>query len=106
MEDLLTFDSLLMPGQVTALFGAAQQVDGVTMHAGVVDPWGRPAVSLSHVIDYADGSGEHEVVWFFDPESLQFLGGSGTVVELSGFVDSDRERPRGQDAFIPEPVDP
>jgi hypothetical protein len=111
MSDLLTFDHVLMPGQVQALFGAAEQVDGVTKQSGVVDPWGRPAVSLTHVIDYPPGPAA-DLVWYFDPETGQFLGeawfkqGSGnpqsaTIVELSGIVGSDHEVPSADEAFIP-----
>lgn len=111
MSDLLTFDSALMPGQVQALIGAAEQVDGVTMDTDTVDPWGRPAISLSHVIDYPPGPGQ-DLVWYFDPETGQFLGeawvnrGSGkvhagTTVELSGFVTDDHETPDPKEALVP-----
>jgi len=111
MSDLLTFDHVLMPGQVQALFGAAEQVDGVTKQTEIVDPWGRPAISLTHVIDYPPGPAQ-DLVWYFDPETGQFLGeawfeqGSSkartaTIVELSGIVGSDNEVPSADEAFIP-----
>jgi hypothetical protein len=115
MSDLLTFDRALMPGQIRALFGAAQQIEGVTMQHDIVDPWGRPAVSLSHVIDYPPGPG-HDLVWYFDPETGQFLGeawvnrrsgeiGSPKVVELAGIADSDHDVPAPDSSFIPEATD-
>ena len=115
MSDLLSFDSALMPGQIQALFGAAQQIDGVTMQVDVVDPWGRPAVSLSHVIDYPP-SAASDLVWYFDPDTGQFLGeawvnhrtgkvNAGTVVEMAGIVDSDHEVPAPNARFMPEPTD-
>lgn len=117
MRDLLGFDSVpgfgsvLMPGQTRALFGAAQQIEGVTTHLGVVDPWGRSAVSLSHVIDYPPGPGSDRV-WYFDPDTGQFLGdawvnqqsgkiSSGTVVEMAGITDSDDETPPPDARFMP-----
>lgn len=115
MSDLLGFDSVLMPGQIRALFGAAQQVDGVTTQHDVVDPWGRPAVSLSHVINYPPSPGA-DLVWFFDPDSGQFLGEAWvdeqpgkaswrTVVEMAGITDSDDETPAPGAQFIPQPND-
>jgi hypothetical protein len=115
MSDLLTFDGALMPGQVQALFGAAQQIEGVQTDMNAVDPWGRQAFTLSHVIDFGQGPA-HELVWYFDPDTGQFLGevwvneesgraDAGTIVELSGIVDSDHEVPRAGDSFIPEPTE-
>ena len=112
MSDLLTFDSVLMPRQIQALFGAAQQIEEVTTQLGVVDPWGRPAVSLTHVIDYPPGPGA-DLVWYFDPDTGQFLGdawvfqqsgkvSSGTVVEMAGIADSDDEVPPPGARFMSE----
>jgi hypothetical protein len=111
MSDLLTFDSALMPGQVQALVGAAEQIDEVTVRSDAVDPWGRPAISLSHVIDYPPGPG-HDLVWYFDPGSGQFLGeawinhrsgkvDAGTSVELSGYVRNDHAVPDPDEALVP-----
>jgi hypothetical protein len=110
MSDLLTFDSALMPGQVQALIVAAEQVDGVTERSEVVDPWGRPAISLTHVIDYPPGPG-HDLVWYFDPGTGQFLGEAwinqrsgkvspGTYVEMSGYVRSDHAVPDPDDVLV------
>lgn len=115
MSDLLTFDSVLMPGQIQALFGAAGQIEGVTTQRDVVDPWGRPALSLTHVIDYPPGPGS-DLVWYFDPDTGQFLGeawvnqrtgkvADGTVVEMAGIVDSDHDEPAPDARFIPGATD-
>lgn len=111
MSDLLTFDSVLMPGQIQALFGAASQIEGVTTQRDVVDPWGRPALSLTHVIDYPPGPGS-DLVWYFDPDTGQFLGeawvdqrgkvSDGTVVEMAGIVGSIHDVPAPEARFMPE----
>lgn len=114
MADLLTFDSVLMPRQIQALFGAAQQIDEVTRQDDVVDPWGRPAMSLTHAIYYPPGPGA-DLVWYFDRDTGQFLGEAwvwesgevsrGTVVEMAGIADSDHEMPAADARFMPEAND-
>jgi hypothetical protein len=112
--DLLTYgSSFLTPEQIKALFEAAQQIEGVTTETDVVDPWGRPAVRLTHVIDYPPGPAS-DLEWYFDPATGQFLGeqwvnqetgeaGGRAVIEMAGIVGSVDDIPVPQERYVPMP---
>ena len=113
LQDLLTMSAqFLTPEQVAAVFEGAQGIDGMSTQRGTTDPLGRPATTLSFVIDYNLGAGSR-VEWYFEPETGQWMGeawvdqGTGaatsaTLVEMAGIATSLDALP-GRDArYVPE----
>jgi hypothetical protein len=94
-----------------AIFDMTSGLPGVEKQAGVVDPVGRPAVSLSvHLGDYYCGGVDD---MYFDPETHLLLATDGdlgcspaTVIVSGGIVDSRSEVPEGDQRIVPEPQQP
>ena len=117
VQDLLT-NSLddrfvvLTPEQRAALFQVASGLEEIAVEDDVADPYGRPAVRLSWVVDYGVGPGSR-VLWYFEPSTGQFMGelwvnqGSGEVVaasmvEHAGITPSLDEHPDPNMSYVPK----
>ena len=103
---------VVVPEQKLALFQVASTLDEIVVEEAMTDPFGRPAVRLSWVVDYETGSGSL-VVWYFEPSTGQFMGElwvdarSGEIesahfVTHAGVVPSREDRPTPGASYVPE----
>lgn len=118
LQDLLVGNSLddrfvvLTPEQRAALFQVASGLEEIAVEEEVADPYGRPAVRLSWVVDYGVGPGSR-VLWYFEPTTGQFTGElwvnqrtgeivAASLVEQAGITSSLDERPDSSASYVPE----
>ena len=96
------------PSLRAAIFEVTRGLPGVQEQAGVTDPVGRPAVSLS--VHLGSGYCNGDDVMYFDPETHLLLASNGdlgcspeVIVVAGGIVDSRSDVVSPGEGFIPQP---
>jgi hypothetical protein len=98
------------PALRAAIFEVTAGLDGVQERAGVTDPVGRPAISLSVPLAQYQG-GCTDTMWF-DPDTHVLLASNGDlgcspslIIVAGGIVDSTSDTVALGDGFVPAPED-